>query len=88
MDISLPAWLGALAGTVVGALIYAAAVGAIERRLRARDTSATPQEREAFERRLSVIRRTVLALDIGICAALGYWLGGVWDAAADPRMPL
>ena len=87
MDYSLPAWLGALAGTVIGVVIYVAAMGLIDRTLRALETSDTPQERGEFERRLSVMRRTILAIDIAVCAAAGYWIGAAWGGAAT-RAPL
>jgi hypothetical protein len=88
MEIPLPAWLGALAGTTIGVIAYVAAIGAIDRRLRAVNAVKAPQDGGEFERRLAVLRRIILAIDIGICAALGYWLGGAWGGAADLRIPL
>ena len=75
MVLSLGGWLGAMVGTIVAVVCYAMIIPAVERRLRATDKSATPQEREAFEEKLSVMRRTVLGLDVAAFAALGYWFG-------------
>ncbi len=74
-DLSLGGLLGAVAGTIVAAAIYALTIGAVEKSLRARDLSQTPQERETFERKLGVMRRCVLALDLLLFGGLGYWLG-------------
>jgi len=43
--------------------------------LRKLDRSQTSAEREEFERKLSLLRRLVLGIDIVVFAALGYWLG-------------
>ena len=75
MELSLGGWLGAILGAIVAVVGYAMIIPSVERRLRALDKSATPQEREAFEEKLSVMRRTVLGLDIAAFASLGYWFG-------------
>jgi len=75
MDYSLPAWLGALAGTLLAVAIYLPAIRVMERRLRARIGPTTLEAREEFESRLSIIRRVILGIDIAILAALGYWIG-------------
>ena len=86
MEYSLPAWLGGLAGTVVAVAIYGGpAIRAVERRLRAQRGPTTLQQRAEFERRLSVVRRLILGIDIAICATLGYWIGGAIGAAGIPR---
>jgi hypothetical protein len=74
MDYSLPGLLGAVAGTAVGVVNYALTVPLVQRALRARDTSATAAEREAFEGKLSLMRRLILGLDVLGFAAIGYWL--------------
>jgi hypothetical protein len=81
MEYSLPAWLGGLAGTVVAVAIYLPAIGAVERRLRARSAATTPEQRGEFDSRLSMVRRLILGIDIAICATLGYWIGGAIGAA-------
>jgi hypothetical protein len=75
MEISLAGWIGAVAGAAIGVTNYLVFVAALERALRVQDKSQTGEEREAFERKLSVMRRTILGLDILVFAAGGYWLG-------------
>ena len=75
MELSLAGLLGAFVGTVLGVINYAVIVGFVERRLRALDASQTAAEREEFERKISVLRRTVLGIDIVVFAAVGYWFG-------------
>ena len=85
MDYSLPAWLGGLAGTMLAVAVYIPAIRMIEPRLRAQNVLNTPGERAAFEEKLSVVRRVILALDIAICATVGYWLGGAIGGAFASR---
>jgi hypothetical protein len=75
MELSLGGWLGAMVGTIVAVVCYALVIPTVEQRLRAADTSVTREERAAFEERLSVVRRTVLGLDVLALAVLGYWFG-------------
>ena len=75
MVLSFGGWLGAMVGAIVAALCYAMIIPTLDRRLRAGDRSATPQEREAFEEKLSIVRRTVLGIDMLAFASLGYWFG-------------
>ena len=82
MELSLPAWLGALAGTIVAVAIYLPAVRVIERRMRARRGAMTLEQRAAFEDELSIVRRMILGADVAICATLGYWIGKAIGATA------
>jgi hypothetical protein len=75
MEYSLPAWLGALAGTAVAVIVYVPAIRAIERNFRARSGPQTLEQRAAFEEKFSIARRLILALDIAILATVGYWIG-------------
>ena len=75
MEYSLPAWLGAFAGTVVAVLIYVPAIRAIERSFRAQHGPQTLEQRAAFEEKFSIARRLILAVDIAILATVGYWIG-------------
>jgi hypothetical protein len=75
MEYSLPAWLGALAGTVVAVVIYVPAIRAIERKYRAQSGPQALEQRAAFEEKLSIARRLMLAVDIAIFATAGYWIG-------------
>jgi hypothetical protein len=75
MELSLPAWLGALCGMIVAAAIYVPGIRILERRLRAANVPETHEQRSAFEDRLSVMRRLLLGLDIAVLAVAGYWIG-------------
>jgi hypothetical protein len=75
MEYSLPAWLGGLAGTIVAVALYVPAIRILERRMRAQRGPQTLEQRAAFEARLSVTRRMILAIAIAVLATLGYWLG-------------
>jgi hypothetical protein len=75
MELSLAGLLGALIGTVLGVINFAVIVGFVEGRLRALDKSEPGAEREEFERKISIMRRTILGIDIFVFAGLGYWLG-------------
>ena len=81
MDYSLPAWLGALAGMIVAVAVYVPAIHVIERHLREGNRAATADERSAFEDRLSVVRRTILGVEVAIGAVLGYWIGNAIGGA-------
>jgi hypothetical protein len=75
MELSLPAWLGALCGMIVAAAIYVPGIRLVERHLRSLSDAKTPEQRGAFEDKLSVVRRLILAFDVAILAAAGYWIG-------------
>jgi hypothetical protein len=77
MELSLPAWLGALCGMIVAVAIYVPGIRIIERRLRAASESETGEQRSAFEDKLSVTRRVILGLDIAVLAVAGYWIGNM-----------
>jgi hypothetical protein len=75
MELSLAGLVGALVGTILGVINYALIVGFVESRLRALDKSQPGAEREEFERKISVMRRTILGLDIFVFAGVGYVVG-------------
>ena len=75
MELSPAGFVGAVVGTIIGVINYAAVVAFVESRLRKLDRSQTSAEREEFERKLSLLRRLVLGIDIVVFAALGYWFG-------------
>jgi hypothetical protein len=77
MELSLPAWLGALAGMIVAAVIYVPGIRLVERQLRGSSDAKAPEQRLAFEDKLSVVRRLILAFDVAILAAAGYWIGNM-----------
>ena len=75
MELSLAGLTGAFVGCVLGVINYAVIVGFVEGRLRALDTSQGPAERAEFERKISLMRRIILGIDIVVFAAIGYWFG-------------
>ena len=75
MDYSPAGLIGAMLGCVVGATQFVLFVALIERRLRASEAANPQGDRETFERKLSLMRRTILALDIAAFSAGGYFLG-------------
>jgi hypothetical protein len=79
MGLSYWALIGALAGAALGYFNYRVIVGVVEARLRALDKSANAAEREAFERKIVLLRQIFFTLEIGILAIVGYvvgsWLG-------------
>ena len=77
MELSLPAWLGALCGMIVAVAIYVPGIRIVERHLRSLSDAKTPEQRGAFEDKLSVVRRVILAFDVAILAAAGYWIGNM-----------
>jgi hypothetical protein len=79
IDLSLAGLIGAMIGTVVAAVIYHLFIGALEQAMR-RQQAQTADEAEASDVSLSIVRRVVLALDLFAFAALGYWLGRMFEA--------
>ena len=75
LDFSLPAWIGALIGTIIAVIVYVPGIRAFERQQRAQSGPMTLEQRRAFEDKLSVMRRLILGADIAVLAAIGYWLG-------------
>jgi hypothetical protein len=75
MNLSLVGLVGAVIGTIVAAMIYVPLVSFVERGLRSRADGAA--EGETLEQEISLLRRTVLAVDIIVFAGIGYWLGGM-----------
>ncbi len=75
MDFSLPAWIGALIGTIIAVAIYVPGIRIFEHQQRAQSGPMTLEQRKAFEDRLSVRRRLILGADVAILAVAGYWVG-------------
>jgi hypothetical protein len=82
MDISLPAWLGALCGMIVAVAIYVPGIRIVERYLRKSSDAGTSEQRAALEDRLSVVRRLILGCDIAALAMAGYWIGNMLGGKA------
>jgi hypothetical protein len=75
MEYSLPAWLGALVGAVLAVALYVPAIRIVDRHLRAQGAPTAAEQREDFESRIALVRRSILGIDIAILATLGYWAG-------------
>ncbi|HZC54456.1 MAG TPA: hypothetical protein VE396_00220 [Xanthobacteraceae bacterium] len=75
MDFSMPAWIGALIGTMIAVAIYVPGIRRFEQQQRAQSGPMTLEQRKAFEDKLSVMRRFILGADIAFFAIAGYWLG-------------
>ena len=75
MELSLPGLLGAMLGTVIGVINYAVIIRIVEPRLRALDKSQSREELDEFERKISLMRRIILAIEVLVFAALGYYAG-------------
>jgi hypothetical protein len=86
MDYSLPAWLGALAGTIAAVVIYVPAIRYLDRLMRAEHKPGTAEERAAFEDKLSIARRFILGFDIAILATVGYWIGKAIGGGGAPPL--
>ena len=80
IDFSLSAWIGALIGTIIAVVIYVPGIRVFERQQRAQSGPMTLEQRQAFENKLSVMRRLILGADIAILAVAGYWLGAALSA--------
>jgi len=75
MDFLLPAWIGALIGTMIAVAIYIPGIRIFEQQQRAQSGPMTLEQRKAFEDKLSVMRRLILGAGIAVLAVAGYWLG-------------
>jgi len=75
VEYSLPGFIGAFVGVIIGVINYVAVISVVQERLRKLDRSQSLEEREEFERKLSLMRRLVLGIDIVAFAAVGYWFG-------------
>jgi len=78
MNLSWWGQIGALAGAVIGYANYAFILSIIEPRLRALDKSQTTEERGAFERKIVLLRRIMLAIEVAVFAGVGYFLGSTF----------
>ena len=67
--------IGAVIGLILGWADYKIVGGAIERRLRATDRSATPAERADYARRIEWFRRIWFMATVVAFPIVGYLLG-------------
>ena len=75
MELSLAGLLGAMAGSLIGAINSVAIIAYADGWLRAHHAISTDTERQQVEDRAAIMRRSVLALNVLLCAAIGYWFG-------------
>jgi hypothetical protein len=78
MGLSLWGQIGALIGAALGYINFRVIIAILEPRLRATDRSQTADERGAFERKIVLLRRILLVLEIGILGAVGYFVGNLF----------
>ena len=81
MEYSLPAWLGALVGAAIAVVLYVPAIRIVDRHLRAQGAPAAAEQREDYESRIALVRRSILGVDVAILATLGYWIGNALGGA-------
>jgi len=75
MAISVAGLIGAAVALALGLLNYRVIVSALEGRLRALDRSESAEERQAFEHKLTLMRRIILWTDVAVFPVVGYTLG-------------
>jgi hypothetical protein len=73
IGISLGGILGAIAGTIVAAVVYGPIASFIERRMRARPRD--PEETSRLQQEITAMRHGVITFDLLLWCGLGYWLG-------------
>jgi len=72
MELSLGGLIGAMAGAALGAVNYVIIVPMVDQKLRA---AQTPVSGEDLESRITAARRSVLAFNMLVFVAAGYWAG-------------
>ena len=78
MGLSLWGQIGALIGAALGYINFRVIIAILEPRLRALDRSQTTDERGAFERKIVLLRRVLVFLEITILAIVGYFVGNLF----------
>jgi hypothetical protein len=68
MELSLAGLLGAMAGSLLGAINAVAIIGYANSWMHERQIAQG-------EENAALVRRSILAANIVICAAIGYWFG-------------
>jgi hypothetical protein len=80
LNISLAGLIGAIVGTFIAGVNYHLFIGVLERWMRDREQALSAGEFETLDAKLSLMRRTVLTLDLFAFAVVGYWVGStLWD---------
>ena len=78
MGLSLWGQIGALIGAALGYVNFRVIMAVLEPRLRKLDNSQTAEGRGAFERKIVLLRRIFLVLEIGILGTVGYFVGNLF----------
>ena len=78
MGLSLSGQIGALIGAMLDYLNFRVIIGILEPRLRALDKSANVDDCAAFERKMVLLRRIFLTLEILILGFIGYVVGSMF----------
>ena len=73
--LSLPGLIGAAMGLLLGLINYGVVVAFVEKRLRSLDRSASAAEKAEFERRVTLMRRIILVVDVVALGGVGYLFG-------------
>jgi len=68
MELSLAGLVGAMAGSLIGAINAVAIIGYANGWMRERQVAQTQES-------AALVRRSILGANIVICAAIGYWFG-------------
>jgi hypothetical protein len=74
-SVSFAGLIGAALGLAIGYVDYRVVGGVVEARLRKLDRSATPAERETFERKVRLFRWIFLVMTVGAFPVVGYLVG-------------
>ncbi len=73
--LSLPGLIGAVVGTVVAAINYYVIIGLLEKNAHEQVQTLGAQARDSYERKMALVRRGILTVDLIVFAGVGYWLG-------------
>ncbi|MBI4274664.1 MAG: hypothetical protein HY659_08190 [Rhizobiales bacterium] len=79
MTVSPAGMIGAAIGIFIGVIGGRVVAFALERRLRLLDRSLTAEEQASFERKIALMRRLIVGIDIVTFAAVGYWAGTLFE---------
>ena len=80
MELTLGGLFGAMIGAAFGGANYAMLIGYLDGLLKSME--GTEAERAEFQSNVSVMRQAILAFDVLVCAAIGYWLGTMFLSPA------
>jgi hypothetical protein len=75
MELSAAGLIGAFVGLIAGWASYLMVVSALEPRLRKLDKSESPADRAAFEDKIALMRRLILAIEVVAFSIAGYAVG-------------